>query len=197
MLYSNARVHTKCRSFLFHQSHTTNSKINWLAVFVSAFCFSKITLLLEVVINGLSQSWVETHGPHSHQERSKARLPHLLPQPHQAAGHGDSLSLSRETIHVNFSERDLSVKLQWTQKLRDLGSITTYWYLYSSPLFHTPSGHLWKDSLPSGLVPPRCEIPSSPITLIGLDSTIKHFSPKDDRGFDNLVCYVSKSAETD
>lgn len=175
MLYSNARVHTKCRSFLFHQSHTTNSGINWLAVFVSAFCFSKMTLLLEVVINGLSQSWVETHGPHSHQEGSRGRLPRLLPQPQQAAGYGDALPLSRETIHVSFSKRDLSMKLQWTLKLRDLGSITTYWYLYSSPLFHTPSGHPWKYSLPSGFVPPRCEIPSSPITVTGLDSTIKAF----------------------
>lgn len=187
----------KCESFLFHQSHTTNSKINWLAAFVSEFCFSKITLLLEV-ISGFSQSWIKTHFLHSHQEGGKVLLPHfsLTTSPACRLWRCPAF-IKGDSVNMSFPERDFSLKFQWAQKLRDFGSITAYWYLYSSPLFHISSGHLRKYSLPSGFVPPHCEIQSSPITLIGLDSTIKCFSPKDDRGFDNLIRYLNKSAETD
>lgn len=53
-------------------------------------------------------------------------------------------------------------------------------------------------NLPSGFI--HCTVKSSvyPIILIGLDSTIYCFSPKDDRGFDNLICYMREACyETD
>lgn len=93
-------------------------------------------------------------------------------------------------------DRDFSVKFQWTQKLRGFDLTTIYWYLYSLSLFHSSSGHPWKYQ-PSPQDSNLCTLKSSvpPITLIGWDSTIKRFSPKDDRGFDNLTCYVKKAAK--
>lgn len=150
----------KFKLFVFHQSHTVNSKANWLAVFVSEFCFSKINFLLEV-INALSQTCINTHWLYSNQkEGNKALVLYFFIIDSLACRLWRcSAIIKLDNVNKSLFRKRIFCEVSMNTKAKGLwldNNILISLFIFF--VSHILWASLEISALPSGFIPPHCEI---------------------------------------
>lgn len=144
----------------FSSSHTMSNKANWLAVFASEICFTKITLLLKVM-NALSQTCTNTNWLCNNQHKeSKASVLSLLITDFLAR----SFCFKKiASVSMNFFWKPaFFCEVPVNKKPRGFDLTTTSLFIFFS---HILWASLKTSALSSGVIPLHFEIQCTPSHL--------------------------------